>query len=180
LSLTGARITPTIGERERPIMAQQQGPTGTTVAGMGLGSTHPRPARFPAPLPDAPDRADVVTFDRDSFGAVREHVGTIADQAGLAGDRGADLVLAVHEIATNSVRHGGGRGELRVWVDGPRVVCEVRDDGRLGDPSAVSHRPASTDSVGGRGLWIAKQLCDRVHVSSSEAGTVVRLQQRVG
>jgi anti-sigma regulatory factor (Ser/Thr protein kinase) len=143
-------------------MAQDQGPTGTTVATMDLRSS------------------DVVIFDLDSFGAVREHVGTMANRAGLADDRGADLVLAVHEVATNSVRHGGGRGELRVWVDGQRVVCEVRDAGRLRDPTAVGHRPAAADSVGGRGLWIAKQLCDRVHVSSSEAGTVVRLQQRVG
>jgi anti-sigma regulatory factor (Ser/Thr protein kinase) len=67
-----------------------------------------------------------------------------------------------------------------VWIEGHRVVCEVRDSGWLPDPSAVGRRPASSDSVGGRGLWIAKQLCDQMHVSSSEAGTVVRLQQLVG
>jgi anti-sigma regulatory factor (Ser/Thr protein kinase) len=161
-------------------MSQQHEPSGTTVATMDLRGAHPRPARSAAPLPDAPDRSDVFTFDLDSFGAVREHVGTIADRAGLGDDRGADLVLAVHEVATNSVRHGGGRGELRVWVEGQRVVCEVRDAGWLPDPRAVGRRPASSDSVGGRGLWIAKQLCDRMHVSSSEAGTVVRLQQLVG
>jgi hypothetical protein len=39
----------------------------------------------------------------------------------------AALVLAVDEVATNSLRHGGGRGTLRIWRDADAVVCEVRD-----------------------------------------------------
>src|SRR5215212_12028195 len=50
-----------------------------------------------------------------------------AEAAGLSGQPVHDLVLAVHEIATNSVRHGGGTGTLRMWQDHGTVICEIRD-----------------------------------------------------
>ena len=82
-------------------------------------------------------------------------------------------MLAANELASNSVRHGGGFGVLRVWVDGDAVVCEVRDQGRIGDPLAGRHTP-QLDQVGGWGLWIVNQTCDLVEVRSGSAGTVVR------
>ena len=38
--------------------------------------------------------------------------------AASAPDRIADAVLAVNELASNSVEHGPGRGRLRLWTDG--------------------------------------------------------------
>jgi anti-sigma regulatory factor (Ser/Thr protein kinase) len=80
----------------------------------------------------------------------------------------------VNEIASNSLLHGGGRGVLRVWRQGRRVVCEIRDRGRLDDPLADRDLP-SPESTVGRGLWIANQLCDLVQIRSFPTGTVVRL-----
>jgi anti-sigma regulatory factor (Ser/Thr protein kinase) len=56
-------------------------------------------------------------------------------------------------------------------------VCEVRDGGQLSDPLVGRRRPSS-DQIGGRGLWIANQLCDLVQVRSSDEGAVVRLNVR--
>lgn len=85
-----------------------------------------------------------------------------------------ELTLAASELAANSVRHGGGAGAIAVWHDAERVCCEVRDAGSITDPLAGRLAPA-TDRSGGRGLWMANQLCDLVQIRSGPYGTVVRL-----
>lgn len=42
--------------------------------------------------------------------------------------RAADVVLAVHEVAVNSLIHGGGHGCLCVHHTGDELVFDVRDD----------------------------------------------------
>ena len=84
------------------------------------------------------------------------------------------MVVAVNEVATNSVRHGGGRGMVRIWHDADRVVCEVRDAGLIRDPLTDRRRPDS-DPTAARGLWLANQLCDLVQIRSLPGRSVVRL-----
>jgi anti-sigma regulatory factor (Ser/Thr protein kinase) len=130
---------------------------------------------FSAPLPPRP--ADAATFafsDESELRAVRRFLAAELAQKGIAGERRGDLLIVVNEIASNSLRHGGGYGELAVWRTDGRVVCEIRDEGRFGDPLA-DRRPPSDDRPGGRGLWLANQLCDLVQVRSFDSGTVVRL-----
>jgi anti-sigma regulatory factor (Ser/Thr protein kinase) len=86
----------------------------------------------------------------------------------------SDLLVAVTEIAGNSLMHGGGAGTLRVWNSATGVICEVRDRGWIRQPLAGRARP-TFDQESGRGLWMVNQLCDLVQVRSTPAGTVVRL-----
>jgi anti-sigma regulatory factor (Ser/Thr protein kinase) len=134
---------------------------------------------FDAPLPDAPLDAALVTFDARDLPDVRAFVARVATEAGLSEERRASLVLAVHEVAANSVAHGHGRGTLRVWRDPTEIVCEVHDNGRLGDPLVGRARPGFMGE-GGRGLWIANQLCELVQLRSFATETVVRLHMRTG
>ena len=55
----------------------------------------------------------------------------------MSSSRTYDLVLAVNEVVTNSLRYGGGYGDLRIWTSGSAVVCQVRDEGRIDDPLRV-------------------------------------------
>ena len=96
-----------------------------------------------------------------------------ADGAGLDQQSAAGMVQAVNEIATNSVRHGGGQGEIRTWIDGRSLVCEVSDLGHITAPLVGRLRPALTSAEGG--LWLANQLCDLVQIHSSPGGTAVRV-----
>ena len=130
------------------------------------------------PLPDTPAAAVEYDVRLDALGAVRRFVGRFAERAGLGGDRTADLLLAVHEVATNSVRHGGGRGRLLLWQEPGMVLCEVRDEGRITAPLAGRERPR-LGQVGGYGLWLANQVCDLVQVRAYAAGGVVRLHMRL-
>ena len=116
----------------------------------------------------------VEAFGAADLAAVRHRTAELARAAGLSADRAAEVVLAVSEAVTNSVGHGGGRGEIRWWVDGDSFLCEIRDRGRIADPLAGRSRPA-VDRPSGRGLWIINQLCDLVQVRALPEGQVLRL-----
>lgn len=119
-----------------------------------------------------------LSFDLSNLPAVRRTVLAHGAEAGLRAPRDEDLVLAVNELATNSVRHGGGRGTLRLWRERGSVVCEVRDRGGIRDPLAGRHRPDGS-STGGYGLWLANQVCDLVQVRTTPQGGVVRVHMRI-
>jgi anti-sigma regulatory factor (Ser/Thr protein kinase) len=136
-------------------------------------------APFDRALPEPPADAEALTVNRGSLGEVRAAIALRAAAAGLSADRTADLVLTVNELTTNSVRHGGGYGTLHVWADAGAVVCEVRDQGRLDDPLAGRVAPSQA-TEGGRGLWIANQVCDLVQIRSFVDGVAVRVHQRLG
>lgn len=133
---------------------------------MALFRTHP---------PPPPVGAEGMTVCDHDLGEFRTFVRDFAGCQGLAPDRIADLVLAANEIVTNSLRYGGSTCRVRVWRDGPALVCEFADKGHITDPLVGRIAPAPTASSG-RGLWLANHLCDLVQIRSSSAGTVVRLR----
>ncbi|MCE7083113.1 sensor histidine kinase [Streptomyces sp. ST2-7A] len=127
------------------------------------------------PLPEPPAGAISLPYDEDRLGMVRTATDSRAREAGLPVERRTDLVLAVGEATTNSVRHGGGGGVLRLWVEGPRLRAETRDAGRLTDPLAGISRPDPFSATGGRGLWMINRLCDLVQMRSLPNGLVIRM-----
>ncbi len=131
---------------------------------------------FDEPLPEPTTPAVRYAFggNADPLSVVREHVGNAASAFGLDRARTADLILVVNEVATNSIRHGGGSGVLRIWEDGSSLLCEVSDAGRIEDPLVGRGRP-SADRGSGFGLWLANQLCDLVQIRTFPTGSVVRL-----
>jgi anti-sigma regulatory factor (Ser/Thr protein kinase) len=133
------------------------------------------PRAAPLPEPEATSR----TFSFEGPGSLPLVRNFVADQAAAAGldmFSTVELVAAVHEVAANSVSHGGGEGVLRAWQNGDSLIFEVRDRGYLDQPLAGRESPA-LDAEGGRGLWLANQFCDLMQIRSSEAGTVVRLHK---
>jgi anti-sigma regulatory factor (Ser/Thr protein kinase) len=134
---------------------------------------------FDAPLPEPPATAIELPFDRHSLMDGRYLVYCRAADAGLSEARTNDIVLAVNEILTNSVRHGGGGGVLRIWQDDGRIVCEVEDRGLIADPLVDRRRP-DPEQAGGRGLWMANQVCDLVQIRTRDTGNTVRLHMRRG
>jgi anti-sigma regulatory factor (Ser/Thr protein kinase) len=129
---------------------------------------------FDHALPEPPISIDGAEFDVDGLDAVRGFVAEHAARCGMDAARLEELIVAVNEVATNSLRHGGGQGRVRVWEDGPRFVCEIADSGTLRDQLVGRRRP-STDQERGRGIWLVNHLCDLVQIRSFPTGTVVRL-----
>lgn len=108
--------------------------------------------------------------------ALRQRVRAVAVEAGMGpSERVDDLVLAASEIAANSVLHGGGEGHMVLWVEDRSVWCQVDDGGHITDP-LIGRRRARDEAQGGRGIWIAHQVCDLVQVRSDVTGTTVRMR----
>ena len=106
---------------------------------------------------------------------VRELVRRSASDAGLTPARVAEVVLAAHEVAMNAVTHGRGEGTIVIWNEGGELVFEVQDHGPgMSDPAA-GHSPPRPNDPRGRGLWIARQLCESLVIESASSGTRVSL-----
>ena len=152
------------------------------------GATAARSDRFPGgealavpfavALPDPPPEALSTAITRGTLREIRQLVGHFTAAARMDDGPAADLVLTVHELATNSVLHGGGEGSLLLWREPGAVVCEIRDRGRIVEPLAGRVEPAGI-LEGGRGLWMANQLCDLVQIRSFADGGAVRVHQRL-
>jgi anti-sigma regulatory factor (Ser/Thr protein kinase) len=130
-----------------------------------------RPAARP-PLLGPPDV-------RLSFSAWRLHeVRTMVEEAlsgrGYERERVEDIVLAVNELATNAVEHGSPEAHLSLWTGGHGLLCEIDDGGTLRDPLPGLQAPHPAEPRG-RGVWIARQLCDSLHVWTDARGTHVRV-----
>lgn len=91
--------------------------------------------------------------------------------------RGEDMVQAVNEVATNAVEHGSPEAGLSVWARPGELVCEVHDTGSIALP-LIGLAPPHPSQPRGRGTWIARQLCDSLHVWRAPDGTHVRLLSR--
>src|SRR2546430_102716 len=120
-----------------------------------------------------------VEFGRRDLGPVRRLVAAAAAEAGLFGNRLHGFVLAVNELTTNAVVHGGGLGRLRLWLTGRQLVCEITDTGPgIPDGQVQTDRPPA-EATSGRGLWLTRMLCDAFSLETSRKGTTVRVASAV-
>ena len=117
------------------------------------------------------------TFGRDEITVVRHQITERLGASGFAGDRRQSFVLAVNEVITNVVLHAGGHGRLVMWLAGGSAWCTVTDSGP-GIPDRYLKPPDVPEAfdVGGRGLWLAYQLCDEVTMATGPIGTTIGLR----
>ena len=108
------------------------------------------------------------------------HEVTARLNTGPLGDRQHGFVLAINEVITNAVLHAGGQGRIVLWATSALVCCTVTDSGP-GIPEQF-HRPPEVPAafeVGGRGIWLAHQLCDEVTIATGPIGTTIELCVRL-
>jgi anti-sigma regulatory factor (Ser/Thr protein kinase) len=146
---------------------------------------HVDPEDFLQSLPVPPEplentepllQADAV---RDLRGLRRELADRAAEANLAPGSEPAleDFLLAVDEMTTNALRHGRPPVSLRLWANGRRLVCTITDRGAGFEDPFIGYGPAHGDdlSLGGMGLWLARQLCDHVDITPDGVGVQVRL-----
>ena len=112
-----------------------------------------------------------VEFGPDDLRRVREIVRTIVGE--LIPDRADNAVLAVHEVAVNSIVHGGGHGVLLIDETADSLVFTIEDEDGTG--SVPQLRTVDGESTSGRGLWIAERLSDRLTIEARPTRTRVQL-----
>lgn len=157
-------------ERNHPIVADENGACVSEQHKL----VDPFAGGFGAPVPPVREMSYEVTLVAPARAFARE----AALVAGVSAERVEEFVLAMSEVASNSVQHGGGAGVVRCWSETDRFVCEVQDAGRLRAPLVGRVRP-DPGGLSGYGLWIAQQCCDLVQVRSDDQRTVVRLHIRL-
>ncbi|MET0521650.1 MAG: ATP-binding protein [Jiangellaceae bacterium] len=116
-------------------------------------------------------------FGRDEITLIRHEVLDRLGAAGLGGERLQGFVLAVNEVITNVVLHAGGYGRIALWLAGGSAWCTVTDTGP-GIPAKYLSVPEVPEAfeVGGRGIWLAYQLCDEVTMATGPIGTTIGLR----
>jgi anti-sigma regulatory factor (Ser/Thr protein kinase) len=118
-----------------------------------------------------------LTYTTD-LGQVRAEVERQARRARLPERKVIDLVLAVSEIAANTVKHARSSGLLEISHDDDEIICTIQDAGVITDPLAGRRRPAP-DALDGHGLWLVYQVCDLVEMRSDRSGTTIRLHMSI-
>ena len=138
----------------------------------------PVPASCDRPLEDPPARAAVLAY-RNDLARVRAFTTRQAERAGLSDRRLRDLVIAVGELAANTLAHTSGPGMLAIWATPEEIICQVQDTGHIEDPVTGRLRPDPADLGGGRGLWVVNQVCDLVQIRTGRRETQIRLHMRL-
>ena len=118
------------------------------------------------------------TFDEESLYALRSAVAAHGTDLGLTEARVADLVLVAHELAANAVRHGGATsatpGRITLWREDHALLCRVSDGGPgIVDPERAGLVDVPLAASNGRGLWIIRQVVDRLDIDSGGSGTTI-------
>ena len=92
--------------------------------------------------------------------------------AGLADDRVERFVAGVSEIVTNALWHGRPPVQVRLYADRGGWLCTITDHGSgIGDPYTGIDSPLpGNPSRAGMGIWVARQLCDRVVIVDNPVG----------
>ena len=104
---------------------------------------------------------------------MRHQVRRCALDAGLPAARVDDTVLAVDELAANALAVAGSV-TVRCWQAGTRLVVEITDQGPGLDEPLAGYVPPPPEGERGRGLWIARALCDDMTVQGSGSGTRIQ------
>jgi anti-sigma regulatory factor (Ser/Thr protein kinase) len=118
------------------------------------------------------DPVTALDFNLADLRRIRRIVTSMAVGSGLPGSRADELALAVNEIASNAVVHGSPPARLRIWQGEGELICEVSDSGEgIKDVLAGQLTPPS-QGIGGRGIWLARMLCDAVEIRNGTGCTV--------
>jgi anti-sigma regulatory factor (Ser/Thr protein kinase) len=118
-------------------------------------------------------------FDTGALAGLRQVVLGYAAACGMPEDRAIDVMLAVHELAANAVRHGPGHGWLRIHVTASTLRCEVSDpgpssrDGRAGGTGGQAPGAVPWPVEQGHGLWLVHTAADHVRVTSGPHGSLI-------
>lgn len=137
---------------------------------------HPIARPWQPPPNDSAGPMNEMKFTAEQLPGVRRFTEVHARRYRVANDLIGDLVIAVNEIATNAVRHGSAHAELRIWTEDGRVVAEIHDSGTWRPSTDPGGSPPPPEAEGGMGIWVARQICSSVRISTGITGTVVRLE----
>jgi anti-sigma regulatory factor (Ser/Thr protein kinase) len=125
------------------------------------------------PLSPPPENAQIVVVNTITGPrTARRFAYEFGKRVKLPAARLDPLMITVHELAVNTILHGGGAGLMSLWTTEHDLVVQIDDGGRITDP-LVGRRPPGPFEIG-HGLQVVHQVADLVRVHSGSDGTTVR------
>lgn len=114
---------------------------------------------------------------------MRAFVDRWAERVGLPAQRRYDACLVATEAVTNAIRHVDGDEAItvRCRVESGVPVIEVQDRGVFGSqpvPRPDVDRQAA--DLGGRGLFLIRELTREFHIEKNDEGTTLSMQLAKG
>ena len=106
-------------------------------------------------------------FDASTLHLLRERIAACTAAVGMPEDLSVGVLLAVHELAANVVRHGAGAGRLLMRGAAGVLRCQVSDDG-----PGSGRWPLRK----GHGLWLVRGVADEITASSGPQGSQVTVR----
>ena len=87
----------------------------------------------------------------------------------------ASIILAVDEVCSNIIRHGYGNDasqeiSVTVFPQADELVIQIFDSGVPFDINTAAPRDPTEIKPGGLGIYIIKQVMDRVEYGKTKAG----------
>lgn len=115
-------------------------------------------------------------FHINTLSGVRRAAAARLHMVGLLLQQAQDMTLAIAEILSNAIEHGGGHGEITLTDVDDQLHCRIRDEGPgfTDDPYAHRARRPAPTAVRGRGMWMVLTLCSTALVYSSSYGTATK------
>lgn len=102
---------------------------------------------------------------------------------GVSDEVADEVVLALHEVATNAVLHGSRAGQpiqVHVHVNDGWVEASVLDQGPQPPPGLPAAASPGELRAFGRGLWLLHRLVDELCLERVRRGTRVTLRWAIG
>lgn len=122
---------------------------------------------------------EAIAFGLDDLPALRDFVAARAGGAGIAAEALGDLLVAVNEVATNAVTHGGSKARLCLWRSSGLFVVEIYDDGHWTPEAPPGRTPPGDFATSGMGLWVSSLLSEAIHFDHGPQGTTVTMGFRI-
>lgn len=97
--------------------------------------------------------------------------------AGLTQPRCGEFVLAVDALISTVFEQGGGDATVVLYQSGADLECHINGVD-LGD-GGLPHFLAGPEDVGGKSLWLAQMLTDRLTITTGTAGTQLTVMMRL-
>ncbi|HEX8971627.1 sensor histidine kinase [Oryzihumus sp.] len=141
------------------------------------------PDAFNRAMPPADEQIEAtpsmraVLHDRMALSQLREDFRRAMRLVGTDPEASEEFIAAFSEVAANALVHGLPPVWVRLWAEPQRLACTVSDHGSGFADDFAGYLPEDPYGLAasGRGLWLARMLCDRVEMWSDPAGFTVRL-----
>ena len=131
-------------------------------------------------------RSIELASDITSLELLAAFIEAFGEEHGLDAGLVMHLNLALDELVTHALTHGGSKAPIEVIlsIGGERVRAEIRDRGKPFDPRKAPapdlDSPIEERRIGGLGIHMVKKMMDSVDYEWTEGQNRVRLEKRFG